>query len=196
MNQSNTKKFVVVVKRDCPTCELIEPALKQLTNQYQNELVIYVQDDPSFPESIEQKMDDTSLEFSYTHNIEIVPTLICFNDDEEVERTFGWDKSEWQRLTGINSLGASLTNFKPGCGSKTQDPGMEEQLIARFEKNLLSSRNIELAESEDEMESCFDRGWSDGLPVIPPTAVRVIRMLKQTSRSPDEIIGKIPANKV
>jgi hypothetical protein len=67
---------------------------------------------------------------------------------------------------------------------------MEEQLIARFEKNLLSSRSIELAESEDEMESCFDRGWSDGLPVIPPTAIRVIRMLKQTSRSPDEIIGK------
>ena len=196
MNQSNTKKFIVVVKRDCPTCELIEPALKQLTDQYQNDLVIYVQDDPSFPESIEQKMDDTSLEFSYTHNIEIVPTLICFNDDEEVERTFGWDKSEWQRLTGINSLGASLTNFKPGCGSKTQDPGMEEQLIARFERNLLSSRNIELAESEDEMESCFDRGWSDGLPVIPPTAIRVIRMLKQTSRSPDEIIGKIPPNKV
>jgi hypothetical protein len=69
---------------------------------------------------------------------------------------------------------------------------MEEQLIARFDKDLLSSRNIQLAESEDEMESCFARGWSDGLPVVPPTSVRVIRMLKGTHRSPDEIIGNIP----
>ncbi|MDG2422290.1 MAG: thioredoxin family protein [Gammaproteobacteria bacterium] len=192
MNQLSSNKFTIVLKKECPTCELIEPVLRQLVAEYEKNISIYVQDDLTFPRSIDKKLDDTSLEFSYANNIEIVPTLICSNDNEEITRTVGWDKSEWRQLTGLASLGEDLIDFKPGCGSKTQEPGMEEQLIARFDKNLLSSRNIPLAESEDEMESCFERGWSDGLPVVPPTSVRVIRMLKGTHRSPDEIIGKIP----
>ena len=192
MNQLSANKFTIVLKKECPTCELIEPVLRQLVAEYEKNISIYVQDDLTFPKSIDKKLDDTSLEFSYANNIEIVPTLICSNDNEEITRTVGWDKSEWQKLTGLASLGEDLIDFKPGCGSKTQEPGMEEQLIARFDKDLLSSRNIPLAESEDEMESCFDRGWSDGLPVVPPTSVRVIRMLKGTHRSPDEIIGNIP----
>ena len=73
---------------------------------------------------------------------------------------------------------------------------MEEQLAARFDKELLLSRNIQLADLEDEIESCYERGWSDGLPVVPPTTVRVIRMLRGTNRSPSEIIGNIPPDNV
>jgi len=151
-----------------------------------------VQDDPSFPESIDNKLDDTTLEYSYLNKIEIVPTLICSNESKELVRTVGWDKAEWQKLTGITTLGSDLIDFKPGCGSKTQDPGMEEKLAARFEKGLLQSREVELASSEDELEACYDRGWSDGLPVVPPTAIRVIRMLQGTNRSADAVIGNIP----
>ena len=171
---------------------MIEPVLAELTTTYPGKVTIYVQDDPSFPQSIENKIDDTSLEFSYRNNIEIVPTLICSTESKESARTYGWDKTEWQRLTNLASLGESLDSFKPGCGSKTLEPGMEEQLIARFDDELLSSRNIELADLEDDVEGCYERGWSDGLPVIPPTRVRVIRMLKGTDRSPGEIIGNIP----
>ena len=105
-------------------------------------------------------------------------------------------KAEWQKLTKLSSLGKDLDDFKPGCGSKTQEPGMEEQLAARFDKELLLSRNIQLADLEDEIESCYERGWSDGLPVVPPTTVRVIRMLRGTKRSPNEIIGNIPPDNV
>ena len=73
---------------------------------------------------------------------------------------------------------------------------MEEQLAARFDKELLLSRSIQLADLEDEIESCYERGWSDGLPVVPPTTVRVIRMLRETTRSPSEIIGNIPPDNV
>ena len=192
MTQLSEHQFTVVIKKDCPTCEMIEPVLAELTATYPSKVTIYVQDDPSFPESIENKIDDTSLEFSYRNNIEIVPTLICSTESKESARTYGWDKTEWQRLTNLASLGESLDSFKPGCGSKTLEPGMEEQLIARFDDELLSSRNIQLAELEDDAEGCYERGWSDGLPVIPPTRVRVIRMLKGTDRSPGEIIGNIP----
>ena len=192
MTQLSEHQFTVVIKKDCPTCEMIETVLAELIATYPGKVTIYVQDDPSFPESIESKIDDTSLEFSYRNNIEIVPTLICSSESKESARTYGWDKAEWRRLTNLSSLGESLDSFKPGCGSKTLEPGMEEQLIARFDDKLLSSRNIQLADLEDDAEGCYERGWSDGLPVIPPTRVRVIRMLKGTDRSPGEIIGNIP----
>ncbi|MDP7638995.1 MAG: thioredoxin, partial [Candidatus Hydrogenedentes bacterium] len=51
---------------------------------------------------------------------------------------------------------------------------------------------IEVSPLEDEIEACFDRGWSDGLPVVPPAPARVLRMLSGTTRSPDEVIGNVP----
>ena len=185
--------YSLVVKKDCPTCALIEPVIKQLSDTFNNSLTIYVQDDPSFPESVADKIDDSSLEFSYKQNIEIVPTLIRSGDGlDEQARIFGWDKSQWQEFTGIENLGANLVDFKPGCGSKTQDPGMTEILTLRFDTDLLQARKIELAESEDIMEVCFERGWSDGLPLVPPTPLRVTRMLSSTDRSADEIVGSVP----
>ncbi len=37
----------------------------------------------------------------------------------------------------------------------------------------------------------LERHWSDGLPAIPPTRERVERMLKCTSRKPDDIVGAV-----
>ncbi len=36
-----------------------------------------------------------------------------------------------------------------------------------------------------------ERGWSDGLPIVPPTVERVTRMLQQTSREPDDVVAYI-----
>jgi hypothetical protein len=47
---------------------------------------------------------------------------------------------------------------------------------------------------EDEAEACYERGWSDGLPVISPTEERVVRMLQGTKRDPGEVIGHVPPN--
>ena len=35
----------------------------------------------------------------------------------------------------------------------------------------------------------FARGWSDGLPLVPPTEERVLRMLDGTARDPQEVLG-------
>jgi hypothetical protein len=41
----------------------------------------------------------------------------------------------------------------------------------------------------------LDNRWGDGLPLVPPTPERVKWMLSGTSRSPDEVIGKVaPGN--
>ena len=40
----------------------------------------------------------------------------------------------------------------------------------------------------------FERSWTDGLPVVPPTLERVRRMLGGTSKSADEIVVSVPPN--
>src|SRR6185436_8584666 len=37
-----------------------------------------------------------------------------------------------------------------------------------------------------------ERGWTDGLPIVPPTETRVHEFLKQTARDPREIVGVLP----
>ena len=71
--------------------------------------------------------------------------------------------------------------MRPGCGSLSVDPDRVDELRVRFEGGRLRSRRIELAELEDEIEAMFTRGWTDGLPVVPPTEERVLRMLDGTT---------------
>jgi hypothetical protein len=46
----------------------------------------------------------------------------------------------------------------------------------------------------DDLEIWFDKGVTDGLPVIPPTRERVERMLGGTARDRAELVGEVPPN--
>ena len=119
-----------------------------------------------------------------------MPTLIIQKDGIETSRIFGWDVAAWEALLGIQ-FKSDLPKFRPGCGSKTHDPGMQERLAAQFSGHMLAARRLNF-ENVDDIEIGYDQGWSDGLPVVPPTAERVMRMLAGTRRQPDEIIGIVP----
>ena len=54
------------------------------------------------------------------------------------------------------------------------------------------STALEIDETEDLIEACYQNGWTDGLPVVPPTPERVERMLSGTDRDPDELIAAVP----
>ena len=41
------------------------------------------------------------------------------------------------------------------------------------------------------IEYCYDRDWSDGLPLIPASQPLVDRFLATTARAPDEVIGEL-----
>jgi hypothetical protein len=182
--------LIAVVKRDCPTCVLAAPVLGALARDAR--LTVYTQDDPSFPETVPARVDDTALDISHRLNIEVVPTLLRFEGGREVGRTYGWDRVEWERLSGIAGLGPGLPEARPGCGAKNIEPGVLERLKIRFNETGLRSRRIRLGEDEDEHEAMFARGWSDGLPLVPPTEERVLRMLDGTSRDPQEVLGLVP----
>ena len=55
----------------------------------------------------------------------------------------------------------------------------------------LTSRLHEVDDAIDPIEFCFQQGWSDGLPVVPPTEARVRAMLAAVRLSPDQQIGYI-----
>ena len=181
--------IVAVVKRDCPTCVQVAPVLAELAKQV--DLTVYTQDDPSFPEGVEA-VDDRSLEVSWHHKIEAVPTLLLVRGGAERERVLGWHRGDWERLAGVSGLGADLPERRPGCGSLSVDPSLAPDLAVRFGASMLSARRVEFAALEDEFEAAFDRGWSDGLPVIPPTERRVLAMLEGTTRKPDEVVAVVP----
>src|SRR6266699_3545461 len=182
--------LIAVVKRDCPTCELTAPVLGELARA--RGLLVYTQDDPSFPETVPEPIDDTALDISHHLKIEVVPTLIRLENGREVARTYGWDRGEWERLSGLAGLGSGLPESRPGCGARNIEPGTIERLKVRFNETGLKSRRIEIGGDEDEQEAMFARGWSDGLPLVAPTEERVLRMLDGTSRDPQEVIGLVP----
>src|SRR4029077_6365486 len=101
--------------------------------------------------------------------------------------------AEWQRLTGVDGLRRDLPGTRPGCGAKNVEPGGIGRLKSRFHETGLKSRRIEIGEDEDEQEAMYARGWSDGLPLVPPTEERVLRMLDGTARDPQEVLGPVPA---
>jgi hypothetical protein len=185
--------LVAVVKRDCPTCELVSPVLRQLAAA--GPLTVFTQDDPAFPEGVDA-VDDSELEISWRLGVETVPTLLRVSGGSEAERVVGWLRADWERLSGVTGLGPDLPDHRPGCGSRSVEWGVEEQLERRYGGRVLGSRRVELAELEDELEAAYDRGWSDGLPVVPPTEERVLRMLAGTARAPEEVVAVVPPDLV
>lgn len=185
--------LVAVVKRDCPTCALAAPVLGQIAEHIgEGSLTLISQDDPTFPEGM-RVTDDRSLELSYRLGTRTVPTLVRWTDGGVVDRAEGWNRAEWEALSGLADLGPGLPSQRPGCGSLSTLPGTAERLEATF-GNTLGARRIELGAEEDPIEALFDRGWSDGLPLVPPTPERVLRMLAGSDRPADAVVAEVPPN--
>ena len=186
--------LVAVVKQDCPTCVLVAPVLVDLARRAG--LTAISQDDETFPAAADWVIHDNDLALSWHHDIEAVPTLLRVSGGRATERIEGWSREQWEAFTGVDGLGADLPDWRPGCGSLSVDPTRTDELAVRFSGSVLKSRRVELAVLEDDWEAMWDRGWSDGLPVVPPTEARVLRMLEGTSRAADDIVAVVPPDLV
>src|SRR5688572_26443458 len=117
--------LVAVVKDDCPTCHLVVPVLREMRDAGLPFIVV-TQDQPGFPEGTDA-IDDRGLEISWRLGVEAVPTLFRFEQGIVRSRNVGWNREEWRRTSGLDDLGADLPEARPGCGSRTTEPGMEER---------------------------------------------------------------------
>jgi hypothetical protein len=112
-----------------------------------------------------------------------VPTAVLVGKDGSVLASVtGWDQPALTEL--IASAGADLPVpapteplRKPGCSSKAAiDPELAALITA--------------PSTDDQLEEMFERGWTDGLPVIPPTTERVDKMLGRFDA--EESLGEVP----
>ncbi|MFU8817611.1 MAG: TlpA family protein disulfide reductase [Pseudomonadales bacterium] len=205
--------MVCFVKEDCPTCNEVMPVLVALHRAFGEQLPFLVvgqtqegnralaeKHQPGFP-----ILDDSALIVSFAWDIDTVPTLVLCGSDGAAERTLvGFVRDEWQSLA--EHLAATLEvpapsidwdalpAWRPGCGSMSVDPLIAERLQAESENSPLRARRIEIASHDDEFEFMFDQGMGDGLPLVPPTPERVLRMLAGTRRDPQEVVAVIPPN--
>ncbi|HAI65882.1 MAG TPA: thioredoxin, partial [Acidimicrobiaceae bacterium] len=159
--------LVAIVKEDCPTCVLVAPVLADLADRAS--MTTITQDNAAFPQVADWVVHDHDLAYSWFHEIDTVPTLLRVVGGEPTERLEGWKREDWEAFTGVDGLGVDLPDWRPGCGSLSVDPNRTDELAVRFSGSTMSSRRVEIAALEDEWEALYDRDWSDGLPVVPPT---------------------------
>jgi hypothetical protein len=114
-------------------------------------------------------------EVSAAYELVTLPTGVLVDQaGQETARVVGWDADALGGLLSV-TLTDEPPRRKPGCAAKnTYDPA--------------SLRALDGA-GFDELEEMFERGWTDGLPVIPPTPERVEAMLG--GHDPDELLGEM-----
>jgi len=126
-------------------------------------------------------------ELSRSFELQSVPTTLLFDAEGSLlRRVVGWDREGLDDLLAHASAlaGAPAVRVtgehpvrKPGCAAKST-----------YDAETLAALNS--AGPHDELEDMFERGWSDGLPVIPPTRERVDAMLG--GRDPSLSLGEVP----
>ena len=167
-------RTLLVVESDCPTCVL---ALRELARAGAHPTIIF-EDPPAVAARVARRAGVTGEVFSEpapyalsrSLGVETVPTVVTLDAAGEVlERVTGFDRSALERVFGVR-LSASAPAQKPGCAARwTYDADVGEL---------------------DEQEDMFERGWTDGLPVVPPTPERVAAML--AGRDPARSLGPVP----
>jgi len=202
--------LLVFFETDCPTCRLTVPYLNKLAKQTAA-VVGISQDSEALTESFIREMSiafpvtiDRGLAISRAYDPVAVPTLFLVDEAGTVLRTqIGFDKAELNAIAaelGAEPVGDAYDGApasKPGCMSRHREPGgadaaeeAAETLTLHRERGARAGR-VTLADDQDAFEYCRET-FGDALPVIPPTAERVERMVEASGRAPEEIVGQIP----
>src|SRR3954465_13842018 len=190
-------ELVALVKHDCPVCDQVLPALDAAG--------VRVLSQSSAEETAAQAERlhlarvpelDPGPEPSERLDPDAVPALVLLDGAAERARVEGLQK---QRLIELAAeAGATLEldglpDHRPGCAARNRDPEIAAHLAARRARRegRLTAREIEIGELEDVHEALQDRGVTDGLPVVPPTPERVMRMLEGTTPAPPAPPGRV-----
>ena len=205
--------LICFVKEDCPTCHRLMPLLEELHVALGEVVDFFVVGQTLAGNRALRRryglavplLDDSALKVSFAYQVEIVPTLCLANAGGEGRvRLEGFVRREWREAldalaaqVGRGPLGIRWMEYpewRPGCGALSADPLIVERLRAEAENSPLRARRIEVGAGDDEAELMHDLGFSDGLPLVPPTPERVLRMLGGTSRDAQELVAVVPPN--
>jgi peroxiredoxin len=178
--------LLLFVSEECPTCLLtlrrLAPLVSELTQAGVSVAAVF-EDPLEVAARVARRTgfdgvvlaEPSPYEVSRAYALDSLPTAVLVDrDGGQVGRVVGWDAAGLRTL-----LSAPVTDEpplrKPGCAAKnTYDPD---------ELRLLDGAGY------DELEEMFERGWTDGLPVVPPTRARVEAMVG--GRDPDQLLGEM-----
>lgn len=74
----------------------------------------------------------------------------------------------------------------------TKSLAVELDEVYAGNENSVNQQTILGPDTEENLQRLFyEKGWTDGLPIILPTEERVNEMLNATSHSPDEVVGEV-----
>ncbi len=124
---------------------------------------------------------------SRAYGLVSVPTAVLIGSSGQIAGCVtGWDQAA---IALLIEQAAAMTGStlavpeprqpvrKPGCSSKAAlDPAI--------------AAAMEASSNSDDIEEMFERGWTDGLPVVPPTADRVEKMIGSYARQAS--LGEVP----
>lgn len=208
-----TQAIICFIKEDCPTCKEVMPVLDAFYQRFSQQMPMHIIGQTQEGNAALAKayqpgfsiLDDSALQVSFAADIETVPTLLVLDQAGQIASTLvGFVKDEWQQLASSLSADASLVgvdldwtslpDWRPGCGSLSVDPANEPRLRAMAEGSPIRARRIDIGSQDDEVEFMFDQGFSDGLPLVPPTPERVLAMLSGTARDSQEVLGEMAPN--
>src|SRR5919197_5015238 len=60
----------------------------------------------------------------------------------------------------------------------------------------LTSARREVPDALAAIEYYFEQGWTDGLPIVPPTEERVREFLEYSGHQPSDVIGVVPQRNI
>ena len=169
---------LVVVHGDCPTSLL---ALRRLgaVDGAASRIVCVAEEDVVGAARLARRAglrlpmlaSPAPFEVSRALGVETVPTAVLVEAGGVAgDRVVGWDAAGYERLLGVG-MPTDAPRQKPGCAARW-------------------TYDADATGSLDELEDMFERGWSDGLPVVPPTPERVEAMLG--GRDPARSLGFVP----
>ena len=223
----NKLALLVFFETDCPTCQLTIPYLNRLAQALDGkaEVIGISQDGEAATRELVERAPikfkvvlDRDLSASREYDPQAVPTLFLIDASGKIARTsVAFDKAELNAIAAdmLNSIGVEpfelagrrdgAPETKPGCVSRHLEPcqelgaegGQAASVNLYIERGPRASR-VALDDSVDPYEFCYEAGFADPLPVIPPTEERVDRMLAATpfpeSFPPDKIVARVPPN--
>ncbi|HYB12662.1 MAG TPA: redoxin domain-containing protein [Myxococcota bacterium] len=204
-------------KHDCPTCDFVAPLVGRLAQALAGaglRSVAVSQSDSRSSLAFKEKHAleiplalDEELSVSEAYSFDAVPCLVLISSEGRVLRTFqGFGRADFLALAAeaARSCGAKVPSLerpgerwpenRPGCASRLHDPTVAERRSVRQGAALLKARRVPVPVADDPFEFFFALGIDDGLPVVPPTEARVVRMLAGTTRSPEEVVALVPPN--
>ena len=178
--------LLLFVSEECPTCTLtlrrLAPLVPSLTAAGLRVAAVF-EDPLEVAARVARRTGFDGLvlsepapyEVSRAYALQSLPTAVLVDSEgRQSGRVIGWDSDGLEALLSV-PMTDEAPNRKPGCAAKnTYDPETLRALDGA---------------GYDELEEMFERGWTDGLPVIPPTRARVDAMLG--GHDPSELLGEM-----